>query len=169
MSTPAQATKYNDLNGRVDVWMLSVITTLICLGVVMVASSSMAFAEKSGFGAFHYLTRHFMFLFGGLALAFIIMRTEIKKIEQYGYIFLGLCFLALLSVWLPGIGKSVNGARRWVHFGPLQFQAVEAVKLMYIIWLSSYLVRYRDQIGVSIKALLKPIGIAGVLVAMLLM
>lgn len=169
MSSPAQATKYNDLSGRVDIWMLSAVIALICIGVVMVASSSMAFAEKSGFGAFHYLTRHVMFLIVGLTIASIIMRTEIKKIEQYGYVFLGLCILALLSVWIPGIGKSVNGARRWVSLGPINFQAVEAVKLMFIIWLASYLVRYRDQIGISIKALLKPIGIAGILVVLLLL
>ncbi len=168
MGTPAQATKFNELNGQVDLWMLSAIVALISIGLVMVASSSMSFAVMTGSGPFHYFIRHLMFLAGGLVLVFFIMRTEIKKIEKYGYVFLGLCFLALLSVWLPGIGKSVNGARRWVHIGPLQFQAVEAVKLMFIVWLSSYLVRYRDQIGVSLKALLKPIGIAGALVAMLL-
>ena len=168
MGTPAQATKFNELNGQVDLWMLSAIIALVSIGLVMVASSSMSFAVMTGSGPFHYFIRHLMFLAGGLVLVFFIMRTEIKKIEKYGYVFLGLCFLALLSVWLPGIGKSVNGARRWVHIGPLQFQAVEAVKLMFIVWLSSYLVRYRDQIGVSLKALLKPIGIAGALVAMLL-
>ncbi|MBP7981813.1 MAG: FtsW/RodA/SpoVE family cell cycle protein, partial [Arenimonas sp.] len=168
MGTPAQATKFNELNGQVDLWMLSAVSALICIGLVMVASSSMSFAEKSGFGPFHYFIRHLMFLAGGLGMAFAIMRTEIRKIEKYGYVFLALCFLALLSVWIPGIGKSVNGARRWVHVGPINFQAVEAVKLMFIVWLSSYLVRYRDQIGVSIKALLKPIGIAGALVALLL-
>lgn len=168
MATPAQATKYNDLGGQVDVWMLSAVLLLIGLGVVMVASSSMSFAVMTGQGPFYYLNRHLMFLTVGFAMAAFLLRTEIKQIEKYGYIFLFLCFLALLSVWLPGIGKSVNGARRWVHFGPLQFQAVEAVKLMFIVWLSSYLVRYRDQIGTSLKALLKPIFVACCLVALLL-
>lgn len=168
MATPAQATKYNDLGGHVDVWMLSAIMLLIGLGVVMVASSSMSFAVMTGQGPFYYLNRHLMFLAVGFAMAAFLLRTEIKQIEKYGYLFLFLCFLALLSVWLPGIGKSVNGARRWVHFGPLQFQAVEAVKLMFIVWLSSYLVRYRDQIGTSLKALLKPIFVACSLVALLL-
>lgn len=168
MATPAQATKYNDLGGQVDVWMLSAVLLLIGLGVVMVASSSMSFAVMTGQGPFYYLNRHLMFLMVGFAMAAFLLRTEIKQIEKYGYIFLFLCFLALLSVWLPGIGKSVNGARRWVHFGPLQFQAVEAVKLMFIVWLSSYLVRYRDQIGTSLKALLKPIFVACCLVALLL-
>lgn len=168
MATPAQATKFNELNGQVDLWMLSAVSALICIGLVMVASSSMSYAVMTGQGAFYYFNRHLMFLAVGLGLAAVALRTEIKQIEKYGYIFLLLCFLALLSVWIPGLGKSVNGARRWVHLGPLGFQAVEAVKLMFIVWLSSYLVRYRDQIPVSLKALLKPIGIACILVVLLL-
>jgi cell division protein FtsW len=129
----------------------------------------MAFAEKSGFGPFYYLIRHVMFLFGGLILAHLIMKTEIKKIEKYAHVFLLLCIIALLCVWIPGLGHSVNGARRWVHFGPMNFQAVEAVKLMYIVWLSSYLVRYRDQIGTSIVVLVKPLLVSGFLVLLLLL
>ena len=73
MATPAQATKFNELNGQVDLWMLSAVSALICIGLVMVASSSMSFAEKSGFGPFHYFIRHLMFLAGGLGMAFVIM------------------------------------------------------------------------------------------------
>lgn len=169
MSTPAQATKLKELNGFVDPWMLSAVAALLCIGVVMVASSSMAYAERSGYGPFYYFNRHLLFLVGGLFLANVIMKTEIRKIEKYGYVFLGLSILALIAVWIPGLGHSVNGARRWVRLGPLNFQAVEVVKLMYIVWLSSYLVRYRDQIGVSLKVLLKPIAIAGLLVMLLLL
>ena len=168
MSTPAQATKLNELNGHIDPWMLSAIVALISLGLVMVASSSMSYAVMTGNGPFYYFIRHLLFLAGGLVLASVILKTEIRKIEKYGYVFLALCFAALLVVWAPGIGHSVNGARRWVHFGPINFQVVEAVKLMFIIWLSSYLVRYRDQMPTSLKALLKPIGIACTLVALLL-
>jgi cell division protein FtsW len=169
MSTPIQATKFNDLGGRMDPWMLGAILMLIGIGVVMVASSSMSFAVMTGQSPFYYLTRHLLFLLIGIAMASLILRTEIRKIENYGVYFLGLCFLLLLLVWVPVLGKSVNGARRWLHIGPLNFQAVEAVKLMFIVWLSSYLVRYRDQIPVSLKALLKPIGIACLLVALLLL
>ncbi len=168
MSTP-QATKFQELGGRVDTWMLCAVLSLIGLGVVMVASSSMSYAEMTGQGAFYYLNRHLLFLAVGCGLAFLALRTEIKQIEKYGYVFLGLCFLALFAVWIPGIGHSVNGARRWVRLGPLGFQAVEAVKLMFIVWLSSYLVRYRDQIGVSLKTLLKPLVIACTLVVLLLL
>jgi cell division protein FtsW len=169
MSTPAQATKFNDLGGRMDPWMLGAIAVLMAIGVIMVASSSMSYAVISGQGPFYYLIRHILFLAVGLLMAGFILRTEIRKIEKYGYVFLALCFVALLCVWIPGIGHSVNGARRWVRLGPIGFQAVEAVKLMFIVWLSSYLVRYRDQIPVSLKALLKPIGIVCLLVMLLLL
>ena len=165
----AQATKYQELGGRVDVPMLCAIGVLLALGVVMVASSSMSYAVMTGQGAFYYINRHLLFLAVGLGLAAVALRTEIKQVEKYGYVFLGLCFLALASVWIPGLGHSVNGARRWVRIGPLGFQAVEAVKLMFIVWLSSYLVRYRDQIGSSLKTLLKPLAIACALVFLLLL
>lgn len=164
----AQATKYQELGGRVDLPMAVAIGLLLAIGLVMVASSSMSYAVMTGQGPFHYFNRHVLFLLAGAGMAAFILRTEIKQVEKYGYLFLALCFVALLSVWIPGVGHSVNGARRWVRLGPIGFQAVEAVKLMFIVWLSSYLVRYRDQIGVSLKALLKPLGIACALVAMLL-
>ena len=78
------------------------------------------------------------------------MRIELKMVEKYSHLLLALCFLLLLMVFLPGIGSTVNGARRWINLGIVNFQAVEAVKLMFIVWLASYLVRYRDEIGVSL-------------------
>ena len=129
MATPAQATKYNELGGRVDVLMLCAIAALIGLGIVMVASSSMSYAVMTGQGAFYYFNRHLMFLAIGLAMAAVALRTEIKQIEKYGYIFLLLCFLALLSVWITGLGKSVNGARRWLHVGVTRIQPSELMKI----------------------------------------
>ena len=111
MAAP-QATKYQELGGRVDVPMLCAIGVLLALGVVMVASSSMSYAVMTGQGAFYYINRHLLFLAVGLGLAAVALRTEIKQVEKYGYVFLGLCFLALVSVWIPGLGHSVNGARR---------------------------------------------------------
>jgi cell division protein FtsW len=72
-------------------------------------------------------------------------------------------------VFVPVIGKTVNGARRWLNFGIMGFQAVEAVKLMYIVWLASYLVRFRDEVNATWAAMLKPLGVAGAMVALLIL
>ena len=163
-----QALRFDELEGRFDPWLLCVALALTGLGVVMVASSSMPYAMSNGSSPFYYLIRHLIFLAMGIAIGLVLMRIEMKRIEQHSQALLLLCFVLLVAVFVPGIGKTVNGARRWLNFGISNFQVVEAVKLMLIIWLSSYLVRHRDAIGDSWKALLKPLMVAGALVGLLL-
>ncbi len=164
----SQALRFDDLDGRFDPWLLGIALTLAGLGVIMVASASMPYAMSNGVGPFYYLNRHLVFLAMGLALALVAMRTELKRIEQHSHLLLLLCFMLLIAVWLPVLGVRVNGARRWLNMGVSNFQVVEAVKLMLIVWLASYLVRFRDVIGDSWKALLKPLIVAGLLVGLLL-
>jgi cell division protein FtsW len=168
-SAPRQATRLDAIPGRYDPWLLGATIALACLGVIMVASSSIAIADNDGVGPFYYLTRHLVFLGAGGVLAVWLMRTELKSVEQNNQWLLLLCFVLLLLVFVPGIGKGVNGARRWINLGVSNFQAVEAVKLMYVVWLASYLVRFRDEVNATWVAMLKPIGVATVLVVLLIM
>ncbi|WP_374472389.1 putative lipid II flippase FtsW [Arenimonas sp.] len=163
-----QATKLDAIGGRYDPVLLGLSLLLAAFGVVMVASSSIAIAEGLNVGPFYFVTRHVLFLGLGMGLAFAVMRTELKLIEKYNHVLLLGCFLLLLAVFLPGIGHSVNGAQRWINLGVSKFQAVEAVKVLLIIWMASYVVRYRDEIGQKWSTLLKPLGIAGLIVAFLL-
>jgi cell division protein FtsW len=164
-----QATRLDAIEGRFDPWLLGVSIALACFGVVMVASSSIAIGEGLDVGPFYFLVKHLMFLGAGVAIAGWLMRTELKTIESHNQWLLLLCFALLLAVFLPGIGKTVNGARRWLNLGISSFQAVEAVKLLYIVWLASYLVRFRDEVNATWKAMLKPLGVAVALVALLIM
>ena len=164
-----QATRLDAIGGRYDPWLLGVALALACFGVVMVASSSIAIGEGLGVGPFYFLEKHLMFLAGGFALAAWAMRTELKSIEQHGQWMLLACFVLLLLVFVPGIGRSVNGARRWVYLGIANFQVVEAVKLLYIVWLASYLKRYSEDVTATWSAMLKPLGVAVLLVALLIL
>ncbi|MEO7251846.1 MAG: FtsW/RodA/SpoVE family cell cycle protein, partial [Arenimonas sp.] len=165
----SQALRFDELEGRFDPWLLCIALLLIGLGIVMVASSSMPYAMSNGVGPFYYLNRHLISLALGVGLALVLLRTEMKRIELRANYLPLLCFLALLAVFVPGIGKTVNGARRWLTLGISNFQVVEAVKLMLILWLASYLVRFRDVIGNSAMALYKPLLVAGALVGLLLL
>ena len=164
-----QATRLDALPGRYDPWLLGASIALACLGVVMVASSSIAIGEGFDVGPYYFLIKHLMFLVMGVCVAGALMRTELKSIEQKDRLLLVLCFVLLLLVFVPGIGKTVNGAKRWLNFGIMGFQAVEAVKLMYIVWLASYLVRFRDEVNATWGAMLKPLGVAVALVALLIL
>ena len=160
-----QATRLDAIGGRYDPWLLGAAAMLASLGVVMVASSSIELSENP----FYYLTRHLLFLGIGVGLAFWAMRTELKTIEQYNQVLLLACFGLLMVVFVPGLGSSVNGAKRWINLGVSKFQTVEAVKVLYIVWLSSYLVRFRDEVNATWPAMLKPLGVAIALVGLLLM
>lgn len=164
-----QATRIDDIHGRFDPWLAGIIVAIATLGVIMVASSSIAVGEDMHVGRYYFLTRHFMFLALGIGLATAVMRTELKTIEKYDRFVLLMCAGLLLLVFVPGLGVSVNGAHRWINLGISNFQVVEAVKVIYIVWLASYLVRFRDEVNATWGAMLKPIGVAVVLVALLLL
>lgn len=164
-----QATRLDAIPGRFDPMLLLITLALMSLGVVMVASSSIAIAEGLDVGPFYFLTRHLVFLALGIGLAWALMQVELKTVEKYSHVMLALSLALLVVVFLPGIGKSVNGAQRWINLGVSNFQVVEAVKVMFIVWLASYLVRYRDEIALQWMALIKPLGVAGVIVVLLLL
>ncbi|MGO1542370.1 MAG: putative lipid II flippase FtsW [Luteimonas sp.] len=154
-----QATRIDDIHGRYDPWLVGAALALVALGVVMVGSSSIAIGEELEVGPFHFLIRHVMFLAMGAALCIWVARTELKSVEKLDRLLLLGCFVLLLAVFVPGLGHTVNGAQRWINLGVSNFQTVEAVKLMYIVWLASYLVRFRDEVNATWAAMLKPIGV----------
>jgi cell division protein FtsW len=160
-----QATRLESIGGHYDFWLATAAATLVSIGVVMVASSSIAMASTP----FYYLIRHILFVGLGLGLAWTVMRMELKTIEKYNQLLLLGCVLLLLVVFIPGLGVKVNGARRWVNLLVTRFQTVEAVKVLYIVWLASYLVRFRDEVNATWPAMLKPLGVAAALVMLLLL
>jgi cell division protein FtsW (lipid II flippase) len=92
---------------------------------------------------------------GLFAFALIELRHDFRVLEQYKYLF-GIGAVALLFLpRVPGLGTTVNGARLWVHAGPLQFQPGEFSKIFLIVFLAGYL---REKREVLAQARLKDIG-----------
>ena len=163
-----QATRREELVGRFDPWLLGVSITLACLGVVMVGSAAIAGGGVDA-GPWHFLGKHLAFLALGLGLAAMAMRTELKAIEKHSQWLLIGCVLLLLLVFVPGIGKTVNGARRWINLGVSSFQAVEAVKVLYIVWLASYLKRYSEEVVEDWRAMYRPVAVVVALIGLLML
>lgn len=159
-----QATRLDAIRGQFDPWLLLAMLALAAIGVVMVASASTSMHPDP----FYYLKRHLVFLAAGVLAAVWVMRTELKGVEKHAHLLLLGCGVLLLLVFIPGLGVSVKGARRWINLGVSNFQVVEAVKVFFVVWLASYLVRFRDEVNATWPAMLKPLAVAGVLVALLL-
>jgi peptidoglycan glycosyltransferase len=74
----------------------------------------------------------------------LIVVRRVRTLEVYKYTFLFFGVVALLLPLLPGFGKTINGARLWVGFGPLNFQPGEAAKVLLVIFFAAYLVDKRE-------------------------
>ncbi len=168
MGAGTQATRRGAPQGRYDPGVVLSALGLACLGLVMVASSSISIADSQHLGPFYFLIRHMIFLALGIGLACVVARVELRVIEEQAFPLLLLGIFLLLLVFVPGIGMRINGARRWIHLGISGFQSVELVKVILIVYLSSYLVRHRDSVHASMLGVLKPLGVAGFLVLLLL-
>ncbi len=151
-----------------DPWLAVSALALASIGVVMVSSSSIAIAEEMHVGPFYFLTKHLIFLVLGSSLGWIAYRVDLEWLKQYSQVMILGGFVLLLLVFLPGIGVTVKGARRWINLGLANFQAVEAVKLFLIVYLAGYFVRHQETLQHSLIGVIKPLVVAGALIGLLL-
>lgn len=141
---------------------------LICIGLVMVASTSVAVAEKYAVGQWHFFSRHVAFVVLGLALAAAVQWLPMRALQRLDRLCLLAALVLLGAVLVPGLGVTVNGATRWLNLGVFRFQAVEAVKLLMIVYVAGYLARRPELHEASVIDTLKPLLIGGVLAVLLL-
>jgi len=153
---------------RLDSWVLVPALLLLSLGVVMVGTASVAIAENQCVATYHYLLRHLVYIALGTMLALSFRIVPIKLLERISRPMMLLSALLLLAVLVPGIGHTVNGSTRWIRLGFVNFQVVEAVKLMVIIYLSGYLARKTGLVQTRFFDTFKPLIFAGVLSVILL-
>ena len=149
-----------------DPWIAISALALAAIGVVMVASSSIAIAEEMKVGPFYFLTRHALFLILGTGLGVVAYRTDLEWLKRYSQVMILVAFVLLLLVFIPGLGVEVKGARRWIRLGISNFQAVEAVKMLLIIYLAGYFVRHQETLQHSLIGVIKPLVVAGALIVL---
>jgi cell division protein FtsW len=117
---------------------------LLALGLVMVYSASIATAEASaytGYRPWYFLVRHAFFVAVGVAAALVAFQIPIRAWRVLApYLFIAGAIL-LVAVLVPGVGRSINGSRRWLSLGIANLQPSELMKLFAVLYASSYAVR----------------------------
>jgi len=117
---------------------------LLAVGLVMVYSASIATAEASshtGYRAWYFLVRHGMFVAAGLAAALAAFQVPMKGWQRLAPYLFAIGALLLVLVLVPGIGRSVNGSRRWLSLLVVNLQPSEFMKLAVVLYAASYAVR----------------------------
>jgi cell division protein FtsW len=131
----------------IDQPMLWVIAALLVLGLVMVYSASVALPDNPRFARYaptHFLGRHALSIAIAFAASLVVLQLPIKVWEQYApHVFVAALVL-LVIVLVPFIGKGVNGARRWISLGIMNFQPSELAKLGIALYAANYMVRKMD-------------------------
>ncbi len=124
-----------------DLLFLACVTSLILIGLVMVTSSTVDFAAAKFSNPLFFLRKHFIFIILGLLILSIVARVKVKFYYDYGQYFLILAIVLSLLVHVPGLGKTVNGATRWIDLGFFTLQISEISRLFFFLWLSGYITR----------------------------
>ena len=117
---------------------------LVSLGLVMVYSSSIATAEAgryTGNNSAYFLLRHGMFLALALSAATAVFLVPVRVWQKAAPWLFAACILLLVLVLIPGIGREVNGARRWLNLGVANMQPSEFMKLAAVLYAADYVVR----------------------------
>jgi len=129
---------------------------LVGLGSVMVASASMPIAARDFGDPFHFVYRHAAALVLAFTAALGVLAVPIRIWERYGTLFFFLGLFLLVLVLIPGIGRNVNGATRWIPLGPLNLQSSEFMKFFAVIFIAGYLVRRQDEVEKRFSGFVKP-------------
>jgi cell division protein FtsW len=159
------------LPSEIDLALLWSTLILLLIGMVMVYSASMATAEAAratGHQPAYYLVRHAVFLIIGLLAAAIAFQVPMIAWQKWSpWLFVGGCLLLAL-VLIPGVGREVNGAQRWLPLGIVNLQPSELMKLCAVLYAADYTVRKMPHMHDLKKAFL-PMACAMVAVGVLLL
>jgi cell division protein FtsW len=124
-----------------------VIVALLALGVVMVYSASIALPDNPKFARYastHFLSRHVLSIAIAFVCAIVAVQVPVSLWEKASpWLFAG-TLLLLVLVLIPFIGLGVNGARRWIPLGLMNFQPSELAKLTIAMYAAGYMVRKMD-------------------------
>ena len=142
--------------GQLESRLLILVTLgLVAFGLVMVYSATSASAALANGDPSYFLKRQAIYAVLGLVLMVLASRVDFRLICRLAPLLMVGSLVLLLAVLV--VGQSVNGARRWVSFGPTVFQPSELAKLALAVWAAAYLTRRRPP--QRLPELWRPLGL----------
>jgi len=160
----AAALSYARSTGRprrlaLDPWVIGPVAALLLVGLVMVASASIGVSDRDLGTPFHYFQRQLAFVCLGLVAAAAAVCIPTVLWDRHSKLLMGVAFLLLVLVLVPGIGHEVNGSRRWIRLGFMNFQVSELARVLLLSYVASYAVRRADELRADFKGFIKPVAV----------
>ena len=122
------------------------VAVLVLFGLVMVFSSSAVYAMETHNDSYYFLKRQFLWLFLGIGVLWFARNSNYHRWDPLTYPVLIATFALLIAVMIPGLGKEVGGARRWLNVGGFSFQPSELAKFALVLFMAKSLVKRADKL-----------------------
>lgn len=146
-------------------------TILVAMGMLMVYSASIALVDGpryANFGRYYFVIRQGLFVTAGLFVATFVLTVPVSSWQKVSFWLFVIAAVLLLIVLIPGVGRRVNHAVRWLPLGPINFQPSELMKLAAVLFAADYTIRKQDHMDSFIRGFL-PMAFAMAIVAALLL
>ncbi len=149
--------------------LLWVVVALLAWGLVMVYSASIALPDNPRFSNYahtHFVLRHGISMVIGVVAAMVAFQFPMRSWEKMAPWLFALALLLLVIVLIPFIGRGVNGARRWISLGIMNFQPSELAKLAVLLYAASYMVRkmeVKERFFHAVAPMAVAVGVVGML------
>ncbi len=144
-------------------------TCLLSIGFVMMSSASMEYAAQQFADPWFYVLRQAIYIIMMLVLMWGVSFVPMEFWRRHSAHLLILAFVLLSAVLVPGIGKEVNGSRRWIDLGAFNLQASELAKLFVLTYLAAYLVRREQEVRTAWRGFIKPLLVLTAMIILLLL
>jgi cell division protein FtsW len=152
----------------IDSQLIFTLMAIVSLGLIMVASASVSFAYQTYGDGHFFIRRHLIYLVLSLVVALVVLQVPVRFWFKGSNAFIVFAIGLLLVVLIPGIGREVNGARRWIGLGIINLQVAEIAKLAAIVFIAGYLHRHQSLIREKWHSFVRPLSMIGAIVLLLM-
>ncbi|HEY5559999.1 MAG TPA: putative lipid II flippase FtsW [Steroidobacteraceae bacterium] len=172
--TTGVALQYSRSAGRqprlvIDPVIITAVFCLLLIGLVMVTSASLNVAERLTGDPFFHFERQLLSVLLGCTIASAMLFVPVSMWQRFAPALLIASFALLLLVLIPGLGHEVNGSRRWIRVGLLNFQPSEVARWLLLTYIAVFAVRHQTELRSSAQGFFKPLAVLLAAAALLLL
>lgn len=142
---------------------------LPAIGMLMVYSTSSVYALEKFGDADYFLKRHVVYLSIGFVVMIILMRLDYNVLRKLVYPAYVIGLIMLILVLVPGLGKQIGGAKRWINLGAGSFQPAEVAKFLLVFYLAYSLMKKRDRMDTFLIGFVSHVLIGGAYIGLILL
>lgn len=152
-----------------DTPLLAITLALVSFSLVMVYSTTGILSHEKFGDSLLFVKRQALSAFLGVVLLFVVARFDVSIVRKLSPLAMIVALLFVVLPFIPGLGVSAGGARRWIRFGSIAFEPAEFSKVMYVVFLAGFFARHENKIASFGTGFFKPILLLTLLAVPLLL